>query len=331
MGQTVSQPVTTAQIAAVAIGRNEGARLKACMASLQGKFGRIVYVDSGSTDNSIAIAEAAGAEIVRLAEDRPFTAARGRNAGMAALPEDRIRYVQLLDGDCALQPGWLPAARSFLDAHPDCAVVCGRRRERRPDASVYNRLCDEEWNTPVGQAKTSGGDALVRLDAVRAVGGFRDDLIAGEEPEMCMRLARAGWSVWRIDEEMTLHDAAMTRFSQWWRRSKRSGHAFAEGAFLHGAGPERLKVAELRRTLFWGGALPVVALAGAALVSPWALLLLLAYPAQILRMTIRDGGGRNALVSACFLTLGKLPETLGIAEFHIRRKIGQRSSLIEYK
>lgn len=324
-------PSRDTDIAAVAIGRNEGARLRACLASLAGRVGRIVYVDSGSTDDSRDIARAAGAELVELDMTQPFTAARARNAGLARLTEADTPLVQFLDGDCTLQPGWIPAARSFLDDNPDCAVVCGRRRERAPDASVYNRLCDREWDTPVGRAAACGGDALMRLAALRAVGGYRDDLIAGEEPELCVRLRGAGWTIWRLDREMTLHDAAMTRFSQWWRRARRGGHAFAEGAHLHGAPPERMWVRETARALLWGAALPLAVLAGVVLAGPWALLLLLAYPAQMLRLMLRSGGRDYDPVAAIFATLIKLPEAQGVAEFHLRRLRGRRAGLMEYK
>lgn len=312
-------------IAAIVIGRNEGARLEACLASLSG-VARVIYVDSGSTDGSVALARAAGAEVVALDLATPFTAARARNAGLAALEKGAMPpFVQFIDGDCALRDGWLAAARAALQAGPALGVVCGRRRERFPEASIYNRLCDAEWNTPVGPAKACGGDALMRTGAVLAVQGFRDDLIAGEEPELCVRLRQSGWGVLRIDAEMTWHDAAMTRFGQWWRRSRRAGHAFAEGAALHGAPPERHWVAETRRALIWGGALPLVAL-GAVLLTPWSLALLLAYPAQALRLSRRLGIER-----AGFTVLGKFPEAQGALGFYWRRFRRRRQALIEYK
>lgn len=182
---------------------------------------------------------------------QPFTAARARNAGIAQLPEN-VELVQFLDGDCVLQEGWLAQAQAFLTARQDVAVVCGRRREMYPQVSVYNQLIDGEWDTPIGEARACGGDALMRVDALRAVGGYRDDLVAGEEPEMCLRMRQAGWTIWRLDAEMTAHDAQITRISQWWKRTKRAGHAFAEGAALHGAPPERHWVSETRRALIWG-------------------------------------------------------------------------------
>lgn len=314
-------------IAAVAIGRNEGARLVACLDALQGRVGRIVYVDSGSTDGSQAAAAARGAEVVTLETDRPFTAARARNAGLARLMEDAPpEFVQFLDGDCALDPGWIATARAFLEARPRVAVVCGRRRERFPEASVWNRLIDAEWDTPVGEARACGGDALMRTRALAEVGGYNPDLIAGEEPELCVRLRAQGWRIWRLDAEMTLHDAALHRFGQWWQRTRRGGYAYAEGAAMHGRPPERHGVPELRRILAWGIALPAATLAGVAL-TPWALLLLLLWPAQVIRLRLRGLPWHRAL----FLTLAKLPEAQGALTYWWRRLTRARTRLIEYK
>ncbi|GAB1360925.1 hypothetical protein MASR1M32_01610 [Rhodobacter sp.] len=316
-------------IDAVVIGRNEGARLVACLGALQGQVRRVVYVDSGSTDGSIAAAQGAGAEVVALDMTRPFTAARARNAGLARLDGDG--FVQLLDGDCQMQPGWIGDALRAFAEHPRAVVVCGRRRERHPEASVWNRLCDREWNTPLGQAAACGGDALMRLPALRAVGGYREDLIAGEEPELCLRLRRAGGEVWRIGAEMTLHDAAMTRFPQWWRRTMRAGHAFAEGAALHGQGPERHWVAETGRALVWGLGVPLAA-AIAGLLHPLGWLILLAWPLQAARLALRwRAEGKAGAEAAVFTTIGKLPEALGVLGYWWGRLMGRRRGLIEYK
>lgn len=320
--------IPDSRLAAVAIGRNEGIRLRRCLASLQACGGRIVYVDSGSADGSLDVAAAAGAEIVVLDPEAPFTAARARNAGFARLSQGKLpAYVQFVDGDCELQPGWLDSARAFLDSHPDVAAVCGRRRERHPEQSVYNRIIDKEWDTPPGETRACGGDVLMRAEAFRAVGGFDPRLIAGEEPELCVRLRAAGWRIWRLDAEMTLHDAAITRFGQWWRRARRAGHAYAEGAAMHGAAPERHRVAQTRRALLWGLVLPAAVLVLAP-VLPWlALLLALAWPLQVARLARRRGDVAEALL----LTLGKLPEALGVLDYHLGRLSGRRRGLIEYK
>lgn len=310
------------RLGAVVIGRNEGARLIAALDALKGQVAELVYVDSGSTDGSVEAAQARGAQVVLLDAEAPFTAARARNAGLAALSED-IELVQFVDGDCEVREGWLEAAATFLQKTPRAAVVCGRRRERRPEASLFNAQIDREWDTPVGEAKFCGGDAMMRMEALRDVGGFRSDLIAGEEPELCVRLRQAGWEVHRIDAEMTWHEADITRLSQWWRRARRAGHAFAEGAALHGTLPERHWVAERNRALLWGAVLPLLILVESLFLSSWFLLIGLIYPAQVLRLTPKHGLGWAFLT-----TLSRFPEALGALGYMLSRK---PAKIIEYK
>lgn len=317
------------KLGVVAIGRNEGERLRRCLSSVLPLVSATVYVDSGSDDGSKEMAIAMGAETVDLDMSRPFTAARARNEGLQRLLQlhPDITFVQFVDGDCEVVPGWLEAAREFLNEHPSHAVVCGRRRERHPERSVYNQMCDEEWNTPIGEALACGGDALMRTQALEAVGGYRDSMIAGEEPELCVRLRQKGWRIYRLDQEMTLHDAAMTRFSQWWKRTVRAGHAFAAGAWLHGAPPERHWVRETRRAWLWGIVLPLSIAVAVMALGPWAALLALVYPLQWLRLWRRNGSAR----ASTFLLLGKFAEAWGTMKFHVSRWRGVSDTIIEYK
>lgn len=329
--------MTQSDIGIVAIGRNEGARLEACLRALPPEC-PAVYVDSGSTDGSVAFARSRGLIVVALDTAIPFTAARARNAGLAALTAAHpgLAYVQFIDGDCVLDPGWLPRARDALVAEPDLAVVFGRRRERAPGASVYNAMCDEEWDVPVGLVEACGGDALFRLDRLVAVHGYDETLIAGEEPDLCLRLGRAGWRVRRLAAEMTLHDAAMTRFGQWWRRAERAGHAFAEHVAKHGAHAFPSWRLAVRRILGWAALLPALILV--ALLAGWwpaALLLALAYPAQAARMTLRQRRAgfdlRYALASSLFSVLAKFAGLAGLLRYWRGRLTGRRTRLIEYK
>lgn len=325
------------EIGVVAIGRNEGDRLHQCLKSVIGQVRQVVYVDSGSTDGSAEMARNLGADVVDLDLSIPFTAARARNAGLErllALCPD-LTYAQFVDGDCEVVSGWLETAQQALDAHPEWAVVCGRRRERFPEQTIYNKLCDIEWNSPVGEAKACGGDALMRIAAVQNAGGYNPALIAGEEPELCVRLRQQGWKIYRLDAEMTLHDAQMTRFGQWWKRSLRAGHAYAEGAYLHGQPPERHWVKETRSNWLWGLVIPGGAIALAFFTHGLSLLLLLGYGLMIYKIyRYMKGTGlpnSDALLYAASCVLGKFPNVLGQLQFYRNRLLGKTSQLIEYK
>jgi glycosyltransferase involved in cell wall biosynthesis len=318
---------------AIAIGRNEGERLKLCLQSLSAAT-TTVYVDSGSTDGSAEWARAHGAQVVELDLQNPFTAARARNAGFKHLRNVAadLEYVQFVDGDCEINRDWPQTALAFLDARPELAAVVGRRRERYPERSVYNWLCDQEWAGAAGEVREFGGDVMMRVRALESVGGYRDDLIAGEEPELCVRLRAAGWRVWRLDAEMTLHDAAMMQFGQWWKRAARAGYAYAQGAFLHGAPPERHWVWESRRAWLWGVWMPLAFLAASVAFWPWGLVLWLVYPLQALRQTLRNRGSLAERASlALFQMLARFPEGVGQLRFLSDRLSGRQARIIEYK
>ncbi|MGY3438335.1 MULTISPECIES: glycosyltransferase [unclassified Marinovum] len=318
----------------ILIGRNEGDRLRRCLASAQGQARRIVYVDSGSTDDSMAVAAAAGAETVALDPARPFTAARARDAGFRHLQAQggAAAFVQFIDGDCAIAPGWIAAAQQALLADPKRGLVTGWRREVAPEASIYNALADVEWHRPAGDIAACGGDMMVRHDAYEQAGGFDSTVIAAEDDEFCCRLRKSGWVLTRIPTEMTLHDAAMTRFSQWWQRAVRTGHGFAQVGHLH---PEYFR-RERARVWVWGLIAPVLALVGLWL-APWlALIVVLAYGLSWLRtarglMQHEDLPTRKALHHAVFLTISKFPNLIGMVRFHLRRRMGRDMRIIEYK
>jgi glycosyltransferase involved in cell wall biosynthesis len=318
----------------VVIGRNEGDRLRACFKS-NSPATPLVYVDSGSTDNSTTLAREFGAEVIDLDLRQPFTAARARNAGFQRLREvfPTIKYVQFVDGDCVICPTWLDHAVAFLESHDHICAVFGRRRERYPERSVYNQLCDLEWDdVPIGEAGECGGDVMMRVDALAAVGGYRADLIAGEEPELCLRLQRAGWIVWRIDAEMTLHDAAINRLTQWGRRTTRNGYALAQGAALHGAGPERYRAQASRRTWLWGFWAPWVGIALIIAFGPIGAVFYLIYAVQFFRLLLRNKGSlRERALRSFFQVVGRFPESFGQLKYLRDRIFNRQTRLIEYK
>ena len=338
-------PRRNERVGVVVIGRNEGERLKRCLRSLFGRVETVVYVDSGSTDDSVEFARSLGAQIIDLDASQPFTMARGRNAGWRHLAESSnpTEFVQFVDGDCEVAPHWIGHALEAMRRDNRIGVVCGRRRERFPDATLYNRLIDMEWDDEPGDVAACGGDALMRLCALQEVSGYHDSMIAGEEPEMCARMRLNGWRIVRIHAEMTLHDAALLRFSQWWTRTARGGHAYAEGAALQGRSSIRHNVRQLRSVLFWALFLPLfmVACIAAAIATPWLWLgpvipvFLIVYLTQTWRIArgrrSRGYNGSSSWLYATTVMIGKFAQLIGILTYWKNRLLGRRTALMEYK
>ena len=219
--------MTNFLVSVVIIGRNEGQRLANCINSIKNTTHQdaleLIYVDSNSHDGSPELAESLGAKVLRVKPERPC-AAIGRNAGwrVAAAP-----YILFLDGDTVLHPDFLQHALEAM-ADETVAVVWGHRREMYPEHSLYNRVLDLDWIYPAGISEFCGGDALMRRSILEQVNGFSENLIAGEEPELCQRIRALNKVILHIDQPMTSHDLAITRFSAYWKRALRAGHAYAE-------------------------------------------------------------------------------------------------------
>lgn len=296
----------------VVIGRNEGPKLLLCLRSVLPLACPVVYADSNSTDDSVALAAGLGVTVVRLNPAQPMNAARGRKEGFDCLLQahPQLKQVLFIDGDCELDAAFVPAAQAMLAKQSEVVVVCGRRRERHPQASVYNRVADLEWDTPVGVCDSCGGDALMRVSAYVQAGGFDATVLAGEEPELCARLRQLGFKVWRIEVAMTRHDMNMHRLQQWWHRGVRGGYGALDVRRRHG-------VQDFNRLIFsawvWVLGWPVlsavlVSLAGftvgATVAGALASLALALLPLQVLR--VARSGRQRGLGRADALAYGAL-------------------------
>ncbi|MEO7410924.1 MAG: glycosyltransferase family 2 protein, partial [Sphingomicrobium sp.] len=161
------------------------------------------------------------------------------------------------------------------------------------------------------------GDALYRVVAYDEVGGFRADLLAGEEPELCTRLQDSGWEVWRIDSRMTEHDARMLRFGQWWRRSLRGGYGYAQVWDV----TRKLYGRQLASAVAWALVLPLAVFVAALIMgSSWVLAgIPIAYAVQTVRIYRKIADGRPQRMFRAALTfLAKVPETLGALRYLLK-------------
>ena len=332
----------SARVGAVVIGRNEGERLERCLRSLLGRAAPLVYVDSQSSDGSVAFARSLGVEVVELDLSIPFTAARARNEGFVRLralarqlPHE-VPFVQFVDGDCEVVEGWVEFASDVLLRDPGLVAVTGVRRERYPDQSIYNELCDVEWQQgSFGETNRFGGDVMIRAAALERVGGYNPSVIAAEDDEVAIRLHTAGGRILRVNRKMTLHDAAIHRLGQWWQRAKRCGHGYAQVEHLHGAPPINKFRAEKKRVLTWGVGVPAALLALAPPSIGASLLLAGVYPLRALRVARharREGLSRRASAAwGLSCAFSSFPEAVGMAKYHVDRLFQRAPKIIEYK
>jgi cellulose synthase/poly-beta-1,6-N-acetylglucosamine synthase-like glycosyltransferase len=186
----------------------------------------------------------------------------------------------------------------------------------------------------------------MRRSALEQVAGFNEALIAGEEPEMCLRLRRAGWKIWRIDNDMTRHDANILTWGQWWRRSVRGGYGAADVAARTAADTmdgEVLFGSQVQSAGRWvrGAAGALAASLVLALLGLWwigagiALALLGVIGLQMARIARgarkRCPGSRPAAEYGVLTVLAKLPQFLGIRQHARDRRKNRAAKLIEYK
>lgn len=273
------------EIDVVVIGLNGARFLRDCLqhvlaSGYPAERMHVFYSDTGSKDDSVAVASGFdGVEVIALQPEHP-SPGLGRNAGWRA---GRSEFVQFVDCDTYLEPGWMRSAAAELSEREDLAAVSGRLRERFPEASVYNWIADREWNAPAGEVEAFGGNVMVRRSALEQTDGFDASLPAGEEPDLSLRMRLSGWKLAMLDEPMGTHDIATQRFGQYWKRCRRSGYAFANVVWKHRGVKQGLWRRELMRIIVRGGLAPLSS--GAALLSACVfhpLLALLALPGVLL-------------------------------------------------
>ncbi|MBY0422936.1 MAG: hypothetical protein K2Q06_11580 [Parvularculaceae bacterium] len=248
---------------------------------------------------------------------------RMRNAGYRVLKKELpdIEFVQFLDDGFLLHPGWLDVASKFLQRRPEVAVAAGGAgsQDARP-------LRDG------GEVRIVGRSFLIRAEAFEAAGGFRGDLLVNESADLCVRLRRRGAHLWMLADPMTTAGPASPK--SWWARARDDGYAFAHGARLHGAPPERLFVREHISGVAWGAVAPALVLmtsAGlgalfllrgsplAALVASAAALFfgVLLYVARIAAVGFGRGGDGASWRYALQDTAGQFAEFLGACRFYL--------------
>jgi len=329
-------PSTHTALDCVVIGINTEATLERCLLSIKASTYpadsiHIIYVDGGSSDNSLAVAaDIPGVRVISLEDPHP-TPGRGRNAGWRSGDSP---FVQFLDSDTVLEPDWLEKGIQALQ-EDTVGAVQGFRQEMHPEKSVYNWLTSLEWNGPPGEADSFGGDVLLRRTILEKTGGYDEIMVGGEDPELSQRVRALGWKILQLDTIMTYHDIAMTRPGQYWKRAFRSGYGFAAVIDKASGQKQGFWFKEFRRILVRGGGFVLLAVTallslgagvfihplfwGAAVMFLAVALLLLFFPRLFrVRAFMENMGltGEQARVYALHCSLVVIPDIFGVARYY---------------
>ncbi|MDP3542422.1 MAG: glycosyltransferase family A protein [Elusimicrobiota bacterium] len=205
--------MTAASLDVVIVARNEGKIFEKCCASVEkavavlaeraGIRASVVYVDSYSTDGSVAVASRRGFRIARP-PDWYYNCANGRTAGYLLTSGE---FVMMLDGDMELAKGWLADGLAFLESRPDAGGVAGVRDDMRLAGDAFIRIPDyHRISAPVqGVGDDVGGAFLFRRAALDAAGGFEPAVVPEEDFVLYAQIKRKGWELYRIDKPMIVH------------------------------------------------------------------------------------------------------------------------------
>ncbi|GAB3145681.1 glycosyltransferase family 2 protein [Microbispora hainanensis] len=232
----------TPRIAVVVVTYNSAGVLAECLRSLAaGARGadlvRVVVADNASRDESVPLAERAGAMVVPLGRNAGYAA--GINAGIAALDReghlDRVDAVAILNPDCRTREGALARLAAALHAAPGRGIAVPRlvspdghthpSLRRAPtvrgalaEAVLGGRLADRvgrlgevitdprRYRTPGAAAWATGAALLVSVAAVRDLGPWDESfLLYSEETEFALRAADRGWALWYEPEAVVEH------------------------------------------------------------------------------------------------------------------------------
>lgn len=230
------QSTRPVKVSVIVVTYNQHDVLRLCLRSVvrasDGLDAELIVVDNASTDAtpSVVTEEFPSARSIRNPVNLYYT--RAVNQGMRAA---RGEYVYLLNDDIELEPNNLRALSAFMDAHPECGAVgpVMRAPGGGADASVHKfptpvreslkilgiayllrnaawaRPIQQHYPPPVGTQRVDwvcGGAMFLRRATMEAL-GYHDEhyLFYRDDPDIGMRLRKAGLQVWYNAETHVVH------------------------------------------------------------------------------------------------------------------------------
>ena len=154
----------------------------------------VIVVDDGSTDDTAAVAESAGATVIRQQNAGPAAA---RNRGWQSATG---RFICLTDSDCIPTAGWL---ENLLDGFTDSHVgaVAGSYEIANPGSWlarwVHREIMERHKRMPAFVRAFGSYNVAIPRHVLQATGGF-DPLYrraSGEDNDLSYRIIKKGWRI----------------------------------------------------------------------------------------------------------------------------------------
>ena len=189
-------------VSIVIITKNESANIGPCLESILSTRGdlqvELILVDSASTDQTVAIASRYPVTIVRLDPSPLLSPSVGRYVGS---PYATAPFVQFLDGDMIMLPGWIASALQRMNDEKIGGVAGFLHRSLPGEPEPFVR----KDTAPTGEVECFGGAALYRATALARAGTFNPYMLGEEERELGFRIRRAGYRLEKIPVDMAMH------------------------------------------------------------------------------------------------------------------------------
>lgn len=158
---------------------------------------QIIVIDDGSTDSSLEIIKASGADIEILSQANAGPAA-ARNSGLARAEGEFIAFI---DADDIWADNKLSGQLAYLAAHPAVDIVIGRSKYFGDFSARDKKLALDEEQTAVA---FNVGSALFRRSAFTRVGQFDETLRYSEDYDWFLRAREKGLAI-QVLSEVALH------------------------------------------------------------------------------------------------------------------------------
>lgn len=214
--------------------QNIAACLEAVFAHSDGHVSEIIVADSGSSDQTIAIAQQFPVMIVQL--QPPAKAGCGIGAQLG-YQYAKGEFICLLDGDMELAPDFLSSAMAYLQANSTYGGVTGHVLEKQLDSLEYQRRSKRQnIENPAGRIDRMNGGGLYRRKALEMCGYLSDrNLHAYEELDLGLRLQKNNWLLHRLDIPFVSHSGHADNAYSLLRRRWKSGYLQGSGEIIRAA------------------------------------------------------------------------------------------------